>query len=421
MVGSFFSSSNWSSNQKVGFRFLFIFFSSYMLFNPNNNLDSVNWLFYYSNQLLHKVILWFAKYFLHVKEDITIFTGGSGDTRYDYSLWIFGIVISIFGTLIWTYIDKKNKNYATLFYWLTTFVRFYLVYTMLDYGSAKFTKTQFTFPDLMSLDSKLGNAHPMSLAWNFFGYSKEYNYFMGFAEIIGGVFLMFRRTTLLGALICFMVMTNVFVLNVCYDICVKLCSFNLVLMCIFLISIHLQSFIKFFFKDKASTLPRIKFPYTNKKLLIIKSIAKSFILLILIFTPFYERIGWMKDYGDYAPKAPLYGIYKTEYFIQNKDTLPPLMTDSLRWYKMIIMNDAVVTSTDQQSIAYSLKIDTLKKYIEFVAYFDSTIIYKFNYKENEQYLYLNGVFNKDSIKVNFKRFDEKKYLLKNHKAEWITE
>jgi hypothetical protein len=52
--------------------------------------------------------------------------------------------------------------------------------------------------------------------------SPAYESFTGTVELLGGVLLFFPRTTLLGALICLIGAGEVFVLNLTYDVPVKL-------------------------------------------------------------------------------------------------------------------------------------------------------------------------------------------------------
>jgi hypothetical protein len=64
--------------------------------------------------------------------------------------------------------------------------------------------------------------------------SKGYTIFGGIAELLGGVLLLIPRLTGLGALVSAGVLTNVFALNLFYDVPVKLFSFHLLLMAVFL-------------------------------------------------------------------------------------------------------------------------------------------------------------------------------------------
>ena len=66
------------------------------------------------------------------------------------------------------------------------------------------------------------------------GASKTYTIFSGFAEVIGGFLLFGRRTRTFGEpWLVFAVMMNVFMMNMSYDIPVKIYSFHLMLMAFF--------------------------------------------------------------------------------------------------------------------------------------------------------------------------------------------
>ncbi len=74
----------------------------------------------------------------------------------------------------------------------------------------------------------------MGVAWYFVGGSTAYTIFSGVMEVLGGALMVVRRTATLGALVSCTVLTNIVLLNFCYDIPVKLYSSNLLLMAIFL-------------------------------------------------------------------------------------------------------------------------------------------------------------------------------------------
>ena len=192
--------TNWSGLAKLLFRFWVLYFTIYIFFNPNNELPLINTLYEWLNNLLHKFIPWFATTVFGYKNEITVFTNGSGDTTYDYMLWFFGIALTTIGTIIWTLLDRKKTNYNTLYYWIRVLVRYYLFYTMISYGLFKVIKLQFPFPSLSRLVQPYGESSPMGLAWSYMGYSNSYNYFTGFAELLAGVLLLFRRTKLIKVL-----------------------------------------------------------------------------------------------------------------------------------------------------------------------------------------------------------------------------
>ena len=102
-------------------------------------------------------------------------------------------------------------------------MRFYLALVLFGYGLSKVTATQF--PHLWAnLDTPPSELTPMRVAWQFFGYSRGYQQFLGWGEIVPALLLLPRRTASLGALLAVVVMANVFAINLFFDVCVKLGS-----------------------------------------------------------------------------------------------------------------------------------------------------------------------------------------------------
>ena len=101
---------------------------------------------------------------------------------------------ALLGTAIWSVIDRRRNNYQRLLYWFTVVVRYYLAFMLINYGSIKVFKAQFAAPNVYRLSETYGQSSPMGLAWTFLGFSKGFNYFMGFAEVIGGLLLLIRKT-----------------------------------------------------------------------------------------------------------------------------------------------------------------------------------------------------------------------------------
>ncbi len=93
---------------------------------------------------------------------------------------------------------------------------------MLSYGLIKVIPTQVPAPGPERWIEPLGEFSPMGLLWTFLGASSAYEIFCGLVETAGGVLLLFRRTAFLGALTSAAALSNVALLNFCYDVPVKI-------------------------------------------------------------------------------------------------------------------------------------------------------------------------------------------------------
>jgi uncharacterized membrane protein YphA (DoxX/SURF4 family) len=119
---------------------------------------------------------------------------------------------------------------------IRTIVRYALAFSMLFYGFNKVFPNQFSSIGPHKLMQPFGEASPVALLWTFMGYSPVYTMFAGWLEVIGGMLLFWRRTTLLGALVLVGVLMNVVMLNICYDVGVEVLTVHYLLMAAFLIA-----------------------------------------------------------------------------------------------------------------------------------------------------------------------------------------
>jgi uncharacterized membrane protein YphA (DoxX/SURF4 family) len=413
----------WSGSKKTLFRFCFLYFAIYIFFTPNSDIPWVNTVYDWLNTIFHRFIPWFANHFFGYRSAITIFTNGSGDTTYDYMLWLFGIVLTVIGTTTWTLLDAKRKSFNTLSYWLGVLLRYYLFYTMISYGLYKIIKVQFPFPSLNRLVEPFGDSSPMGLAWTFVGYSKTYNYFAGIAELSAGLFLLSRRTTTMGAILTLAVMTNVLMINLGYDVPVKLVACNTVLMSLFLLWKDGERLANFFILNKAVPPAGNTLPYTNRKLRYALFSIKWIFVIFIIWSDLKQVIEYQKEGGDDAPKPPLYGIYYTHLFVRNRDTLPPVETDTLRWKRLVISYQgfASIKFTNDTSRRYHFQIDTALKIATVFADWDTLNKSKFHYSFEPNYLTLSGKMKNDSIYIKMERFDEKRFNLVSRGFHLVNE
>jgi hypothetical protein len=415
----------WSTGKKIAFRFFFLFFILYIFLNPNAGVPLSDLFFDYYITPFHSLIPWFAKHILHLSYDVTVFTNGSGDTTYDYLVFLFVIILSVIGMLIWTVADRKRVSYNSLYYWLTVIIRYYAAFTMFSYGIIKVFKLQFPYPDLRRLLQPYGESSPMGLAWTFMGYSAGYNYFTGFAEVITGVLLLFRRTATLGAVMLLIVMGNVMAMNYSFDIPVKLVSTACVFMAVFLLAKDAQRIINFFFLNRPAAPSDISAPKHRKKWVRISlTVFKVALVLYMFIGGAYGAYQSEKQYGAKAPKPSLYGIYDVQTFVKNNDTLPPLKTDTLRWARMLVnwSGYATIKLINDSSRNFVFRPDTTKKTITMFSNTDTTRKSLFAYSKPEKdILVMNGAWNGDSVYIRMKMFDINKFNLVNRKFSWINE
>jgi hypothetical protein len=418
--------------QRILFRFSVAWFLLYIFFNPNGILPGVDETFNFYIEPFHRVIPWVGLHILHLAKPITAFTNGSGDTTYDYVTLLLIVFLATLAAAIWTLLDRKRTSYSTLFYWVTTILRYYLGITMLTYGFAKVFKMQFPSAGLFRLLEPYGDSTPMGLAWTYMGYSVGYNLFTGFAEVIAGTLLFFRRTTAIGAFLAFIVSANIAAMNYSFDIPVKLLSTTMILMSLFLLGNNIKRLFNLFFLGRATELsitPRA--PIRKKGIRITLVIFKCILVVYAFFGTAWLSLQARNEYGDHAPHTPLYGIYNTRSFLYNNDTLAAIQTDTIRWKQLVIdgsptyayggikmMNDSVHR--------YSVKTDTTAHLLTIRDFADTTKKWRLHYSYPlTDTLTLWGTRFRgnttDSIRVALSRYPLSNFRLNSRGFNWINE
>ena len=97
----------------------------------------------------------------------------------------------------------------------------------------------------------------MRLSWLFIGYSGNYQFFLGLVECIAGLLLLFRKTATLGALFAAGIFANVAVMNLSYDIPVKIFSIHLFLMAFFLLAFEYKRLADIFIYNRPASANHI--------------------------------------------------------------------------------------------------------------------------------------------------------------------
>jgi hypothetical protein len=361
---------------------------------------------------------------LQVPYPITVKPNGSGDTTYNYVLQLLWIVFSIVIASIWAFLDRKRPSYQQFQYWLRIIVRYFLAFMLFVYGFVKVIKLQFPEPSLYRLLTPYGESTPMGLAWTFIGYSKGYNIFIGGAEVMAGMLLFFKRTTLFGALVAMTVMANVAAMNFAYDIPVKIFSINLFAMALWLAWFDKDRLINFFFLNKETKAASIEYLYRTKWKKIIQLSLKSIAIIFAFYATLIVNLKSAAVYGDAAPKPPLYGIYDVEDFTKNGQQVPPLTTDYVRWKRVVINYQGRIGIFNMSDSLTRMKfdLDSVKKTMTFTSDQDSTLSYTLKYQKlKNDYLLLNGTFQNDTVAIKMKRFDHQKMPLLKTGFNWINE
>jgi len=419
----------WGPAKRFLFRFGFSYLLLYILPFPLSVLPWVGAsLAKLYKALWDALVPWVGKQAFHV--NITVRPNGSGDTTYNYVQVFSYLVLALAAALVWTLLDGRRPGYERLHEWLRVYVRFYLAMTMFSYGIVKVIQLQFPSPALDRLLQTFGTSSPMGLLWTFMGASALYTFFAGASEVLGALLLTTRRTTLLGALVSIGVLTNVVMLNFSYDVPVKLFSSHLLAMAVFLAAPDLRRLADLFLFNRPAVLPadRPLFArrWSHQGTLVLRTAA----VLLVVGSGTLEAVKASRTDGELAPKPPLYGIWNVDEFVADGQARPPLLTDKLRWQRVIFdfpgyAEVQLMGALDDESLRYySAKLDekakvlTLAKGRKDKTQWKSVLSYT---QPDPGHLVLEGTFDGHQVRATLHRIDRSRFLLVNRGFHWINE
>ncbi|MBV8206604.1 MAG: DoxX family protein [Acidobacteria bacterium] len=420
------ASREWSRLQRIAFRFCFIYFTLYCLTN-----QIILGLFSFivieipdpaTHWPIKQLVTWVAAHVFRVTRPLVYFSG-SGDKTFDWVLAFCLLLVSAIGLAIWSARDNR-KNYASLHKWFRLFIRFALAGQMFGYGLAKVVPLQMPFPTLLRLIEPYGNFSPMGVLWYSVGASPAYEIFAGCAETLGGILLIFPRTTTLGALVCLVDLLQVFALNMTYDVPVKLFAFHLILMALLVLAPDARRLANFLLLDRA--VPRAAEPALfasprRNRIAVIAQVAFGIVLLGMNI--FGSWKGWYQ-YGGGAPKSPLYGIWNVAQFSMNGEVRAPLLTDNDRWRRIVFEFPTMVACEHMDGTVERLgaKVNVDQKALSLTRFDDKNWKAEFTFQRPApNRLILDGEMDHKKMHLETELVDRQKFLLVNRGFHWVQE
>ena len=148
--------------------------------------------------------------------------GDNGDVGEEFARLILAVLIGVAAALVWTLADRHRPRATWVEGALRVMLRYSIALGLVSYAIAKLMPVQFPQLSLLNYETRVGELTPMRLLWTFMQYSRPYSFFAGLMEAVAIVLLCFRRTATLGALVTVVVMTNVALMTIAYDVQVKL-------------------------------------------------------------------------------------------------------------------------------------------------------------------------------------------------------
>jgi len=401
----------WQPVHNTAFRFVFSYFVAYYLPHPHD--------------LWTPIVCWVGKNVLHLGWAIDLNFNGSGDTTYEYVLVFCYLVLAVLATLIWSLLDCRRENYQKLEQWLKLFLRLVLGHTMLSYGSSKIFEGQFPEPGPSRLVETFGEASPMRLLWTFMGASRPYTFFAGLAEMVPGVLLFFPPLAGLGALLCALVMFNIFLLNMCYDVPVKLYSFHLLVTALYLALPDLARLARVLVLNRVvqplQVIPLFKRETAND----IALAGQVFLgILLAVWALWAASLREQREYRDLAANTPMYGVWQVDECVFAATDVVSKRSGGGPWRKLIFEDPGyvVVQLLSGARKSYGVSVDAPNHKIILSSMKDATwqrVLPTVEPAPNVVIIDAKGDGVPSHLKMH--KIDAKEFLLQSRGFHWINE
>jgi len=377
----------------------------------------------YFEPTIRPLVHWTGVHLLNIHEPFTseLMSDSSGLYVFVFLLAIFSLI----GAIVLSSIIKPELK-SKIAFWFYTFLAYYLALTLLKYGADKIFKHQFYLPEPNTLFTPIGQTTPDLLYWTSMGSSYSYSVFSGIIEIIPALFLLFRKTRLLGILISIAILCNVVMINFGFDITVKVYSLFLLFIAIVLVSQHLKPLYQFFILKEKTSQSESDFQLDSTKKLLVYTITKTLFFGLILFETFGIYFATNNLNDDKADRPLLYGAYEVFHYVEDGQIYPATITFPNRIRRIFFHRREylILQTMDDRFIDYKYSFD---KYNEWITLSSAHTLSgesktsRLNYTIYKDELSLRGYFNGKGITCYSKKIDISQLPLLREKMHWTIE
>jgi hypothetical protein len=237
---------------------------------------------------------------------------------------------------VWSIAERNRQSGDAIPLWFRFIIRIVLALTLVDYGAMKIWPAQMPIVRPHQLLGELGSYTPQQLLWAFMGASPGYERFSGCMELFAGGLLFVPQLTTLGVLLATVALTQVFALNVFYDVQVKMYSFNLLLMALFLLVPDARRLMSVFLFNRATEAADRTATFRSVRVERIAVGVQLLLGMIVVASAlmFHHAVVPVLNVID-TNRVPNYGVWDVEDFSLDGAPHLPLLTDGVRWQRIV--------------------------------------------------------------------------------------
>jgi len=229
-------STDWTPTRRAAFRFGVVYLTLFSLLTQiSGSLMPNPWIAYRDVGRLWPVrgiTHWVGRTVLGI--DVPLDDVSGGETLFFWVQWLWVIAAAAAVAAGWSLLARR-RAYTSWVPWWQLAIRLALAASMIEYGMTKVIPTQFPAPPLTALVTPVGDMSLSAMLWTTIGSAPAYEIVTGCVEVLAGVLLLLPWTVTLGALLALISLGQVLLLNLTFDIGVKLVTTHLMLLAVILL------------------------------------------------------------------------------------------------------------------------------------------------------------------------------------------
>lgn len=427
-------SNDWTPAQRLAFRFGVVYLALFCLATQISGSLFPNLWFTYRGLgrlwPMREITHWVARSAFGVT--VPLDDVSSGETLFFWIQWAWLLAAAVAITVVWTLLARRRRGVGLARRSserakaaLRVIVRVALAASMIEYGMTKVIPTQFPAPPLTALVTPVGDMTLSALLWTTIGSAPAYQIATGCVEVLAGVLLLLPRTVTPGALLALASLTQVLLLNLTFDIGVKLVTMHLIVLAVILLVPVVRPLAVVLVRLKAdttSTGPEVRLKAdtmsTSRAAIVLPLVVGAY----LLGTQTYINWSFWQVGGGGRPKSALYGIWNVEQLSVDGQARPAELNDYDRRWRRIIFDDPdtlVVQRTDDSFARYGISIDGESGTMTLTKGGGRTWSTRFTFDRSDDRLQLAGEMDGQRIEAQLKLVDRSAFPLLNSGFRWV--
>lgn len=392
---------------------MLVYASLYTVDLALSDLAGMGGLFAGWHHLWNLPAAWLGGHAWHLPKE-AFASDASGDSPLEFGRSLaFACVAFAVGALA-TFVDRRDNTEDRYLRGLSLVLRFGLAADLFVYGFIKVFPSQFPPVDGSELMTPLRELAPQSLYWATIGAAPAYQVFAGCVEAGTAVLLSFRRTALVGSLLAAGVMANVFMINLAYDIPVKLRALHLLAMAAVLVMMEGRRVGAFLFGGQVPDQRAPKRPRWAGLM------ALGLFGWAFLGSAVSAHGAWRRQQSGRL--RPLVGSYEPESMTVNGVDRPLLITDPAAWRCMWIAELGPVLEVvrmDGTDQGFYLKVDTAARTLTLQGPSIQGISTLHYTEPDKDHLVLEGQLGSETLRVRLRKLDTAAMPLLSEGTHWI--